>query len=177
MCSSALYSCMALGELRRLALTDPLTGLPNRRALDRELDRIEAEGEVFGLIFADIDGLGSVNNTLGYDAGNVLIQALADTLTEALDAEFFAARLGGDEFVVVARNSSRARGMMARIKRTFDGRQLPADIAARSGGPSLGIAFQRPGEPARAVMRRGARNMRSQKTRRKAGRIADTGRP
>lgn len=170
MCSSALYSCMAVAELRRLALTDPLTRLPNRRALDLELDRMDADGRRLGLIFVDVDGLGAVNNTLGYDAGNVLIQALADTLAETIGAGAFAARLGGDEFVVLARDASRARATAARITRAYGRRPLPAEIAARSGGISLGTAMQRHGESARELMRRGARQMRAQKTRRKAAR-------
>ena len=170
LCSAALYSCMALAELRRLALTDALTGLPNRRALDRELDRSDVEGGRIGLIFVDADGLGSVNNTLGYDAGNALIQALADTLAEIVDAGVFAARLGGDEFVVVVRDADRAPATAVQIRRAFDGRWLPPEIAAVSGGASLGTAVQRAGESSRDVMRRGARQMRAQKARRKAGR-------
>jgi diguanylate cyclase (GGDEF)-like protein len=170
MCSSALYSCMAVAELRRLALTDPLTRLPNRRALDLELDRMDAEGERLGLIFVDVDGLGAVNNSLGYDAGNVLIQALADTLAETIGAGAFAARLGGDEFVVLVRDASRARTTAARITRAYGRQPLPAEIAVRSGGISLGTAMQRHSESARELMRRGARQMRAQKTRRKAAR-------
>jgi diguanylate cyclase (GGDEF)-like protein len=177
MCSAALYSSMALAELRRLALTDPLTGLPNRRALDRELDRIDAQGGRLGLIFADIDGLGSVNNTLGYDAGNILIRALADTLAETTDTGVFAARLGGDEFVVIVHESTRTATTAAAITRAFARRQVAPDIAARSGGVSLGTALQGPGESTRDVMRRGAGQMRSEKAQRKAARMAASTHP
>jgi diguanylate cyclase len=173
-CARRRCTCLALAALSRLALTDPLTGLPNRRALDRELDRIDAELRRLGLIFVDIDGLGTVNYALGYDAGNRLIQGLADTLAELTCPGVFGARLGGDEFVVAVHDASRTRATAARIQRVYARRPLPPEISAQSGGASLGTATQQPGESARDVMRRGARQMRAQKARRKAARTVST---
>ncbi len=168
-CSSALYSCMAVAELRRLALTDALTGLPNRRALDRELDRIDGDDRRCGLLFVDVDGLRSANNTLGYDAGNLLIVALAHALREAVGESDFAARLGGDEFVVVLSDAARAEAVAEQIEAAFAAQALPHEVATCCRGASIGATVRRTDESARDLVRRGAALMRSMKeTRRTA---------
>ncbi len=132
---------------------------------------MDAEGGRLGLIFVDVDGLGSVNNTLAYDAGNVLIQALADTLVETVGAGASRLASAATSSSSSSATPSRARTTAARITRAYGRRPLPAEITARSGGVSLGTAMQRHGESARELMRRGARQMRAQKTRRKAARV------
>jgi diguanylate cyclase len=167
-CAPTLRSCLALAELRRLALTDALTGLPNRRALDHELDRVDADSRRTAILFVDVDGLREANNTLGYDAGDRLIRALAVALREAIDAADFAAREGGDELVVIVRDPGRAREVAKRVQAAFSRQPLPPDLAACSRGASAGVAVGRDGEAARDVVRRAAQRMRSQKRRRKA---------
>jgi diguanylate cyclase (GGDEF)-like protein len=167
-CSAALHSCLAIGELRRLALTDQLTGLPNRRALDHRLDQADRTGVPIGVVFCDADRLGRVNNELGYDAGNTLIAALGAAIAAALADGEFAARMGGDEFVCVT--GVPAAGELAeRIERRFCAAELPGAVRERSSGISVGVVEGGIGEPARDVLRRGAAAMRERKAARKSG--------
>jgi diguanylate cyclase (GGDEF)-like protein len=166
-CSAALHSCLAIAELRRLALTDQLTGLPNRRALDHRLEQADRAGMAFGLIFCDANDLGRVNNELGYDAGNAVITALAAAISAALDDSEFAARMGGDEFICLT-TADAADGLAARIEQRFSAMPIGEAIQARSSGISIGVVAGSPDEPARDLLRRGAEAMRTRKTARKA---------
>ena len=104
-----------LGELRRLnlrlqsakstaeeeALTDTLTGLRNRRGLDRLLQRLEGSGLPFGLMQIDLDFFKRVNDTQGHAAGDAVLATVGRILREELRGGDVAARSGGDEFTVV----------------------------------------------------------------------------
>ena len=84
--------------LRRQAVTDPLTGLRNRSALRRRLD--DAPGLVT-LAVIDLDDFKPVNDTHGHDAGDVVLQIVAERLTATVRADDLVVRFGGDEFAVV----------------------------------------------------------------------------
>ncbi|MBB5193345.1 diguanylate cyclase [Silvimonas terrae] len=92
-------------ELSAMALTDPLTSLPNRRALLDELGRMFAvaqrETRSVLIAFLDLDGFKQVNDTWGHEAGDVLLQTIARQLAQQRRAGDFIARVGGDEFVAV----------------------------------------------------------------------------
>jgi two-component system cell cycle response regulator len=91
--------------LESLALTDPLTGLANRRLLvDRlSMGLLQARRERAGmaLLYLDLDGFKSVNNTMGHAAGDALLKMVAGRLQSAVREQDTVARLGGDEFVIV----------------------------------------------------------------------------
>lgn len=95
----------AQSELHRLAFYDPLTGLPNRQLfrdrLTHVVRRCRRSGEAAALMFLDLDGFKRINDTLGHDAGDELLQQVALWLTGCLREEDSVARLGGDEFVVL----------------------------------------------------------------------------
>ncbi|WP_031506377.1 GGDEF domain-containing protein [Streptomyces megasporus] len=97
-----------LEEVRRLAFTDPLTGLANRRAvdvrLDEALERHRADGTVVSLLVCDVNGLKAVNDELGHEAGDRLLERFASVLSlcGAMLPETLVARLGGDEFCLLA---------------------------------------------------------------------------
>jgi diguanylate cyclase (GGDEF)-like protein len=92
-------------ETARLALLDPLTGLPNRRLLNERLERASAasarSGESVGLILLDIDRFKEVNDTLGHPRGDSLLIEVAHRLMEVVRETDTVARLGGDEFAVL----------------------------------------------------------------------------
>lgn len=167
-CSAALHSCLAMGVLRRLALTDQLTGLPNRRALDYRLDQADRGDAPIGLVFCDADRLGLVNNELGYDAGNTLITSLAGAIAATLSDGEFAARMGGDEFVCVTMADA-GDALAARIEQRFTAASMPDPIRERSRGISLAAVHSLQHESARDLLRRGAAAMRACKTARKSG--------
>ncbi|MEV0635398.1 GGDEF domain-containing protein [Streptomyces sp. NPDC050619] len=97
-----------LEEVRRLAFTDALTGLANRRAVDAHLDkaveRHRKEGVVVSLVVCDINGLKRVNDTRGHAVGDRLLERFGSVLSlcGAMLPGALAARLGGDEFCLLA---------------------------------------------------------------------------
>lgn len=94
-------------KLARLAHTDPLTGLLNRRGLDAELEAVLADpfaASHAALFFLDLDGFKAVNDHLGHAAGDDVLRGVADRLTQLTRSHDTVARVGGDEFVVVARH-------------------------------------------------------------------------
>jgi diguanylate cyclase (GGDEF)-like protein len=100
-----LASKQRADELHRLATTDDLTGLANREMfrsrLEAEIERCAADGESFGILLIDLDGFKEINDTLGHDYGDVLLQDLGPRLAETIDPAGLIARLGGDEFAVL----------------------------------------------------------------------------
>ncbi|BAU85675.1 diguanylate cyclase with GAF sensor [Streptomyces laurentii] len=96
-----------LEEVRKLAFTDPLTGLANRRAVDTRLDeaieRYRADGSVVSLVVCDLNGLKSVNDTHGHAVGDRLLERFGSVLSRcgAMLPGALAARLGGDEFCLL----------------------------------------------------------------------------
>jgi diguanylate cyclase (GGDEF)-like protein/PAS domain S-box-containing protein len=95
----------AEAEIHRLAFYDPLTQLPNRRLLvDRLQQAITASarsGRQGALLFIDLDNFKVLNDTLGHDKGDLLLQQVAERLTTSVRESDTVARLGGDEFVVM----------------------------------------------------------------------------
>ncbi|MCB5178486.1 GGDEF domain-containing protein [Streptomyces antimicrobicus] len=97
-----------LAEARRLAFTDPLTGLANRRAVDLRLDEALEEhrvsGAVVSLVVCDLNGLKRVNDTLGHATGDRLLERFGSVLSRcgAMLPGALVARLGGDEFCLVS---------------------------------------------------------------------------
>jgi diguanylate cyclase (GGDEF)-like protein len=92
-------------ELEKTAMTDPLTGLYNRRALDvigeRELDAARQKCEPCSALMLDLDEFKQVNDSLGHKAGDASLRAVAEMLTHVIRPHDLATRLGGDEFFVL----------------------------------------------------------------------------
>ncbi len=88
-------------RLRRIALFDPLSGLPNRNGLNEALERLQAGGESrIGLALVDLDHFKAINDTLGHAIGDRVLRRAGARLRRALPAGAIAARLGGDEFAL-----------------------------------------------------------------------------
>jgi len=91
----------ALHHARYAASHDALTGLPNRRTLIEHLRAALGRGSPLGVILLDLNRFKTVNDSLGHDAGDQLLRAVADRLADLPDPVRLAARLAGDEFVLV----------------------------------------------------------------------------
>ncbi len=128
----------------RLANTDALTGLANRRAIMASLadeeSRCRASGERFGVAQLDLDGFKAVNDTFGHHAGDALLKEVGLRLSGAVAEGDEVGRLGGDEFVILFRNingaedvAARSTGLLAALCRpiTIDGQAVP--VAASLG--------------------------------------------
>ena len=92
-------------EAEEQALTDTLTGLRNRRAMDQELATVLATGVPFALMHADLDFFKDVNDTLGHAAGDLVLQEVARIMVDETRATDVVARVGGDEFVILVRGT------------------------------------------------------------------------
>jgi len=92
-------------ENARLALLDPLTGLPNRRLLNERLEIAVSDavrdGRHVGLLLLDVDRFKEINDSLGHDRGDQLLVQVAERLRELVRETDTVARLGGDEFAIV----------------------------------------------------------------------------
>ena len=96
-----------LGTTRIESLTDPLTGLGNRRALLQRLDAIFDDGDLTArlLLLFDLDGFKAYNDTFGHNAGDVLLTRLGERLSRSIAGRGSAYRLGGDEFCILVEGS------------------------------------------------------------------------
>jgi diguanylate cyclase len=139
------------------ALTDPLTGIPNRRALLESLQQSLAQparaGRGVAVAFIDLDGFKSVNDRLGHDAGDRFLVEVARRLSDAARAGETVARYGGDEFVVVSEVAPPDE-LESRLARAIAGRYELAGVRIDYAGASIGTTTARADEPAEAVLAR-----------------------
>ena len=100
-------------ELHFRAFHDPLTGLPNRAmfmdSMEMALGRIDRKKGVFSIMFIDLDNFKPVNDALGHEMGDLLLQQVAGRIQSCIRRGDLAARLGGDEFVVLIEDLSDVR--------------------------------------------------------------------
>jgi diguanylate cyclase (GGDEF)-like protein len=154
---SALHSADQVVRLRHEATHDPLTSLPNRRALLARLPQeVEAAGRTegtFSLILCDMDNLKVVNDTLGHEAGDLALRLLAGALRAGLRRGDEAYRLGGDEFAVVLPGASRLDAERV-SRRLREATAACAESPVNRVEASFGIAVYESGEsPDRLVAR------------------------
>jgi diguanylate cyclase (GGDEF)-like protein len=154
------------------ARTDSLTGLGNRRAFDDDLVAALVDRRIDMLILAmvDVDGLKTVNDTLGHPMGDRLIQAMATDLRAHVRADDRVYRIGGDEFAVLS-TSRDPDTLEARL-----GRYVEVDVAGLGlRRASVGIARRRPGDgPTELKSRADANLYESKRGRRDLGRHVPT---
>src|SRR4051812_6155917 len=122
-------------DLVRRAFTDPLTGLPNRRALTDRLRHAVAlsrrRGLQVGLVHLNIDRFKAVNEALGHEAGDLLLSQVADRLRWSTRVEDTAVRLGADEFLVVAEDVEDLEGLRALADRLLSVLDEPFVVSDR----------------------------------------------
>ena len=139
----------AESQLAHAALHDPLTGLPNRTLImDRAaqmLVRARREYRPVAALFIDLDNFKDINDSLGHDAGDKVLQAVAHRFVGILRASDTVGRLGGDEFVVLAEGASLGAGPEMVAERLHDTLREPFRIDGYDSVPlsvsaSIGIA-------------------------------------
>jgi diguanylate cyclase (GGDEF)-like protein len=160
---------LVIGEQRRLdalrheALTDPLTRVANRSALQA---RFDASADPLTVAIIDLDGFKSVNDTHGHEAGDAVLQVVAQRIVGAVRQDDLVVRLGGDEFAV----GTPAEGMVRSMGRVIDSIGSPIQLGSLtvSVGASAGLATGRPPEVMQEADRalydaKGTRLFRSQR--------------
>lgn len=131
-------------ELCSSALTDPLTGVANRRALSLELTRVLARAQREQLsvqvAFIDLDGFKAINDHYGHEVGDCFLVHIAKRLAASMRAGDFVARYGGDEFVVITCNTGLDE-LRLRLERLTVGRYARDGIVIDYSGASVGVAI------------------------------------
>jgi diguanylate cyclase len=133
-------------QLQSLASEDALTGIPNRNAFmdqaEAAMNRCRQSGRPLTVLFMDLDGFKTINDSLGHSSGDKLLKAFSQHLIRSMRHEDVIARLGGDEFVMLLeglgeRNAVEkvARGVLARMQEDFFIDGVPLRVTA-----SIGIA-------------------------------------
>ncbi|WP_069201961.1 sensor domain-containing diguanylate cyclase [Bhargavaea cecembensis] len=143
-------------RFREMASTDPLTGLPNRRAFEEKLgsllERMEKGGPSVAFLMLDIDRFKSVNDTYGHDTGDEVLKTVAHVLGRESDG-FLASRIGGEEFGVLLDGAvaieERAAEFAEEIRRAVEESESPVRVTV-----SVGVAAARIGESASDVYKR-----------------------
>ena len=138
-----------IDELRGLATTDPLTGLPNRRRVMEELETTLARSartrESFVVAMFDLDGFKQINDERGHPEGDLILKKTAAALSGVVRQGDVLGRYGGDEFLLVAHGATALEGAM--LQRTMEavkresGLSISAGVARypRDGGTSAGL--------------------------------------
>jgi two-component system cell cycle response regulator len=125
--------------LQQLALTDPLTSLPNRRAIEqwgkRQVSGAGRYDFTFSVVVVDIDNFKSVNDTYGHEAGDTVLKSLAATLEVNTREGDMCARIGGDEFLLAISHTDRV-GVQAAVERI---RQQVEDNTFNFGGHDVTV--------------------------------------
>jgi diguanylate cyclase len=147
----------AAHEMRLMALTDPLTGLANRRwgeeQLEQELLRASRYGRTFAVVMLDIDRFKALNDTHGHGAGDRVLIDLARRLRNLLRATDHVVRWGGEEFLIIAPETR----LEAAVELADALRQRVASEALGDGhrtSVSLGVATYHPGDVSLTMIER-----------------------
>lgn len=133
--------------LERVAHFDALTGLPNRVLLADRLQHALAQARrsqtLVAVCYLDLDGFKHVNDTLGHDAGDLVLQTVARRMNDELRASDTAARIGGDEFVVLLSNLESPQGLRPMLDRLLHTLAQPIDFQGRPArvSASIGVAL------------------------------------
>ncbi len=119
-------------KLTQLAFHDPLTGLANRtRFADRVVESLNAakvEDRTCAILFIDLDDFKTVNDTLGHEAGDQLLQVVAERITGCLRPSDQPARLGGDEFAIIIEDALTSHAAERVAARITDALRLPITV-------------------------------------------------
>jgi diguanylate cyclase (GGDEF)-like protein len=144
--AAVLTRADALSELSDQASTDPLTGLPNRRAWDARMGKALEESALFTVAILDLDHFKEYNDTHGHPAGDRLLKESAAMWREYVRSGDLLARIGGEEFGLLLLNcdASRAMEVVERLR----------GAVYHDRTCSVGIAVHRPGESIERVMAR-----------------------
>lgn len=132
-------------EIAQLALTDTLTGLPNRAMMTGHLDQLEQrlpELSSYAVICVDLDDFKVINDTFGHQSGDIYLKTLASRMREAVNVRGTVARWGGDEFIITLEGSEATMRAEEIAREVLDALATPLMIGGQTFLPSAssGIA-------------------------------------
>ena len=132
--------------LEELALTDPLTGLPNRRAIEdwatRQLSGAQRYGFSFLVVVADLDHFKAVNDTYGHDAGDSVLRKFSEILRANSRRSDICGRIGGEEFLLILTHTTQenASVVIERIRAALEATKFDFDSGSLAVTASFGLA-------------------------------------
>ncbi len=135
----ALENARLYEEAKRLSLTDPLTGLPNRRSfeimIENELRRAERYRRPFALLMMDFDNFKSYNDKFGHSAGDDILKKFSNLMKETIRDVDFLGRYGGDEFIAVLpeTDANFALVVAERIRKKIESENLDPPVTLSIG--------------------------------------------
>lgn len=163
--SEKLASLSLIEDLQEKAFQDPLTGLPNRRFLEKficsRLDEMTRYGWTFGLVFLDIDRFKLINDSYGHDMGDEVLKMVSRTLTHCSRSFDTVGRWGGEEFVVVVVNvdQDNLKRIAERYRIMIEGSDLILGEYSVKVTVSLGGTLAREGDTLLSLIKRADRLM------------------
>ncbi len=142
--------------LDKLASTDPLTGLYNRRSMDIFLSQAVATESNFALIMCDIDDFKKVNDTYGHDLGDVVLKGVASITAEQVKEQGYVCRWGGEEILILLNNASEENTfrIAENIRRNVANRMFDLNEKWIHCSLTLGIAFDHSDEAVEEMITR-----------------------
>ncbi|MDX6199832.1 MAG: hypothetical protein QOJ79_2983 [Actinomycetota bacterium] len=146
----------AEARLSHLATHDGLTGLPNRAMLRSRMEAALERGDRLGVLFLDLDRFKVVNDGLGHAAGDALLVAAADRLSQVVRPGDFVARIGGDEFVMLCYDAGAEDDLVRIGVRVLASLRPPVHLQIGSDvviGASIGAAMAHAGDTADTLLR------------------------
>ncbi|RNB89965.1 EAL domain-containing protein [Brevibacillus fluminis] len=161
----AIQHCKSNAKIHYLAYHDSLTGLPNFRFFQEQINLVVAEAKnarrQVAILFLDLDRFKQINDSLGHDAGDVLLQMVSERLREAVEGEGVVYRHGGDEFIILLdgtnekRTERMAQALMDVLSQPFALNGLELVITA-----SIGVSLYPPhGDDVKILMKRAVNSM------------------
>ena len=146
--ASIMEAKATLSLMKQSSLTDQLTGLYNRRYLEEVLEKIASstirEKSLLGILMIDVDYFKKVNDTLGHDAGDMVLKELSQVLINSVRDSDFVVRYGGEEFIVILQNIKEEDGVIQaaeKIRKTFENTKIPINGKTLQKTISIGAAI------------------------------------
>lgn len=151
---------MSQQRLEYLAHFDALTGLPNRTLFFDRLNQALLHADryqlIFALLFLDLDHFKEINDTLGHDVGDLLLQSATDRIRQCVRSCDTVARMGGDEFTIILTRVNEAENAIMIAEKIVEQLHIPFDLKGNecSIGASIGISiFPRDGNTAESLLK------------------------
>lgn len=152
-------------DARQRSMTDPLTGLLNRRAWEEQLlglaEQTQRAGQRLYVLFVDLDHFKSLNDTFGHRAGDEALCSVAAAMKRTLPPDSLVCRYGGEEFVVAVNvsGSAQAHSIAETLRASVASRAIAVDAAGTALTLSIGLARHRSGDSAQATVEQADRAM------------------
>lgn len=140
-------------KLDQAARTDHLTGLANRRDATESLHRLAANAsQSWGLLLIDVDDFKRVNDSIGHEAGDAVLSAIAGRLKSAAGQDDLVARWGGEEFIVASSAGSQLQMLAENVRTRVSRDAIKLGDRTLAVSVTVGAAVAKPGEPSNAVL-------------------------